>query len=222
MRIKNMKKRILYTVCGLLLVLLLSAGALVVWAVYDELTEEPLIREVLLDKDVELDVQADNIQTLLGETEALLHFEDAGWTLGRADVRWEQNGACPMEYIAVYLFYRQKDGAYRQADGIETIHRQVYLLKENGRWIVVDASERNQEVYTDGDLSGSMLAELLRLAGEQMSLNYPEYDEYEAIMTAKEVSGTVYQKNEDGELYTIERLSFGVSGAGADYHLEEQ
>lgn len=84
-----MKKIFLSVVCGIILLIMLLVGALFVWDVYDELTEEPLIRELLLENDVELDVQGDDIQALLKETEALLRFEDAGWELGRAAVRQE-------------------------------------------------------------------------------------------------------------------------------------
>jgi len=209
-----MKKIFLSVVCGIILLIMLLVGALFVWAVYDELTEEPLIREFLLENDVELDVQGDDIQALLKETEALLRFEDAGWELGRAAVRQERNSEGTMKYIAVYLYYRQKDRT-------ESVHRYIYLLKENGRWIVAEASERNEEVYMDGNLTGSMLEEILELAEEQMSLNDPECDEYEINMTSKEVSLTVYQEYESGDLYITNRLSFRVKGAETKYWLEE-
>lgn len=208
-----MKKIILSVVCGIILVIMLLVGALVVWAVYDELTEEPLIRELLLEDDVELDVWGDDIQALLGETEALLQFEDAGWELGRTAVRQIRNSAGTMEYIAVYLYYRQKGGT-------ESVHRLIYLLKENGRWIVAEASERNEEVYMDGNLSGAMLEEILELTEEQMSLNYPACDEYEINMTSKEVLVTVYQEK-NGELFIADRLPFQVKGTETKYWLEE-
>lgn len=209
-----MKKIILSVVCGIILVIMFLVGALVVWAVYDELTEEPLICEPLLEDDVELDVWEDDIQALRIETEELLQFENTGWELGRTAVRQERNNEGTMEYIAVYLYYRPKDKT-------ESVHRLIYLLKENDRWIVAEASERNEEVCMDGNLSGAMLEEILKLTEEQMSLNYPACDEYEINMTSKEALVTVYQKNENGELFIANRLPFRIKGTETKYWLEE-
>lgn len=216
-----MKKKILYVICGIIIVIMLFAAALFIWAVYDELAEKPLIRKSLLEEDVELDVQGDHIQALVGETETLLRLGEAGWDLGRAAVGQKRNSEGTMEYIAVYLYYRQKDGTYRQEDGIESVHRMIRLLKENGRWIVTEAYERNEGVYMDGTLSGSMLEEILGLAEEQMSLNDPRYDRYEINMTSGNVSITVYQKDEGGESMIAKRLSFRVKGTATKYWLEE-
>ena len=76
-----MKKKILYAICGILLVIMLSAAALFVWAVYDELAEKPPVWENLLEEDVELDVRGDDIQALVGETDALLRV--GSWQDGR-------------------------------------------------------------------------------------------------------------------------------------------
>lgn len=216
-----MKKKILYVICGIIIVIMLFAAALFIWAVYDELAEKPLIRKSLLEEDVELDVQGDHIQTLVGETETLLRLGEAGWDLGRAAVGQKRNSEGTMESIAVYLYYRQKDGTYRQEDGIESVHRMIRLLKENGRWIMTEAYERNEGVYMDGTLSGSMLEEILGLAEEQMSLNDPRYDRYEINMTSGNVSITVYQKDEGGESMIAKRLSFRVKGTATKYWLEE-
>ncbi len=216
-----MKKKILYVTCGILLAIMLSAAALFVWAVYDELAEKPLVRENLLEEDVELGVRGDDIQALVGETEALLRLGEAGWDLGRMIVGQERSSKGTMEYIAVYLYYRQKDGTYRQEDGTESIHRMIRLLKENGRWIVTEAYERNEEVYMDGTLDESMLEEILGLAEEQMSLNYPGYDGYEINMTSGRVSVTVCQKDEGGEMNIAKRLSFKISETETKYRLEE-
>lgn len=220
-----MKKKIIYAalygICGIVLVIALLAAALFVWAVYDELSEKPLVRENLLEEDVELDIQGDDIQALVGETEALLRLGEAGWELGRTVVGQERSSRGTMEYIAVYLYYRQKDGTYRQEDGTESVHRMIRLLKEDGRWIVTEAYERNEEVYMDGTLSGSMLEEILGLAEEQISLNYPGYDGYDINMTSGAVGVTVYRKDEGGESMTAKRLSFRVRGAETKYRLEE-
>lgn len=216
-----MKKKILYAICGILLVIMLSAAALFVWAVYDELAEKPPVWENLLEEDVELDVRGDDIQALVGETDALLRLGAAGWDLGRTVVGQERSSRGTMEYRAVYLYYRQKDGAYRQEDGTESVHRMIRLLKEDGRWIVTEAYERNEEVYMDGTLGGSMLEEILGLAEEQISLNYPEYDGYEFNMTSGNVSVTVYQKDGDGEDMIAKRLSFRVRETETEYWLEE-
>lgn len=216
-----MKKKILYVICGIIIVIMLFAAALFIWAVHDELAEKPLIRKSLLEEDVELDVQGDHIQALVGETETLLRLGEAGWDLGRAAVGQKRNSEGTMEYIAVYLYYRQKDGTYRQEDGIESVHRMIRLLKENGRWIMTEAYERNEGVYMDGTLRGSMLEEILGLAEEQMSLNDPRYDRYEINMTSGNVSITVYQKDEGGESMIAKRLSFRVKGTATKYWLEE-
>lgn len=73
----------------------------------------------------------------------------------------------------------------------------------------------------DGDLTGSMLEEILELAEEQISLNNPECDEYEINMTSKEVSITIYQEYESGDLFIENRLSFRIKGAETKYWLEE-
>lgn len=216
-----MKKKILYVTCGILLAIMLSAAAFFVWAVYDELAEKPLVWENLLEEDVELGVRGDDIQALVGETEALLRLGEAGWDLGRMIVGQERSSKGTMEYIAVYLYYRQKDGTYRQEDGTESVHRMIRLLKENGRWIVTEAYERNEEVYMDGTLDESMLEEILGLAEEQVSLNYPGYDGYEFNMTSGRVSVTVCQKDEGGEMIIAKRLSFKISETETKYRLEE-
>ena len=185
---KKILYAVLYVICGIILVLMILIGVLVVWAVYDKLSEKSSYGECLLYEDVELDIRRDDMQALAEETEALLRLGEAGWELSRVDLLQERGSEGTMEYKSAYLYYRQKDGTYRQESGRESVNRRVILMKEDGRWIVTEAFERNEEVFMSGKLSGAILEQIPGLVGEQMFLKYPEYDKYEISMQSDHVA----------------------------------
>lgn len=207
-----MKKKIfhavLYAICGMILILILVVGALFAEAVHEKLSDNPLYRERLLDDEVVLDLKRDDIQALDGEAEALLRLGEAGWELGRVDLRQKRGSEGTMEYKDVFLYYRHKDGIYKLENGRESVNRRVRMVKADGRWIVTEAFERNEEVFIGGKLNAAILEEILGLVEEQMSLKYPEYDEYEISMQSDHVV-----VNDD--------LVFRVMGTETKYWLEE-
>ncbi|MDE6915428.1 MAG: transcriptional regulator [Lachnospiraceae bacterium] len=205
---KKIIHAVLYVICGMILILILVVGVLFAESVHEKLSDNPLYRERLLDDEVELDLQRDDIQALDGEAEALLRLGEAGWELGRVDLRQKRGSEGTMEYKDVYLYYRHKDGIYKLENGRESVNRRVRMVKADGRWIVTEAFERNEEVFIGGKLNAAVLEEILGLVEEQMSLKYPEYDEYVISMQSDHVV-----VNDD--------LVFRVMGTETKYWLEE-
>ena len=110
---------------------------------------------------------------------------------------------------------------FKQEGGTESVYRGIRLLGENGRWIVAEASERNEEIYRGGKLSGSVPEEILGLAEGQMSQGYPGYDEYGIGTTSKTLSITDFGENESREIIIAKRLSFRIKEAEDGYRLDE-
>ncbi|MDE6621704.1 MAG: hypothetical protein K2K74_14710 [Lachnospiraceae bacterium] len=204
---------------GIMLVVILLTFIVIGLTLYVGLTEkEPYCRQLLADKP-KLEFREGDIQALLREVEELIQDQEEDWDLRRVLVRQRINSNDTMDYSSIYLYYKPKDET-------ESFYRRIRLYNENDGWYIVEAyelDEREEYVYMEGNISITMLMEILESAEEQAALYCSEADDYNISVTSEEVSIEAYQAVEtDGEMEfrTIKRLEFQVKETEAGYQLD--
>lgn len=198
---------------------MLLIGLTMVWLVCEALKEKAPIQyaQELLDDKAELNFHGNDILELFKEVEELLQYKEEGWYLGRVSARQVTNSKETMDYDNVYLYYKPEDVS-------ETTYRRVRVLNENDTWYVAEViqqDESHEQVHMDEPISEFMIEKIWGLAEEQAFICLLKADECGTSVTSKEVTITVYKKNDGNDKSIVNRLAFLIKHTEEGYQLED-